>query len=365
MQICYIAADNRREWNSANWRLQFPCDAINKAGEHKAVLIGLQNLTNSIDPDSGESREIVEKSDILVIQRLMIGRWMQAAQYWQNRGKKIILDIDDAYHIMDTRSPTYKFWGEGKFMADNGEERQYDLSPVKQLWWGGKIVDAVSAPSRTLLGEWEKRARKTIYLPNFIPTSRYIESERYVRHKKQFIFIGWAGTMQHYTWNTDKLSFIGAIARLIKERPEVRIIVMGNYNIWNVFAKEVGAEYVFYEPSVPYDYYPFGLSRFDIGIAPLNQRYDSFRSSLKVLEYMLMGLPWVASSGPVYDELKEFGELVSTERQWLDALVDRVDHIEHYREKAAGHIPWVVDNWDIDKQIGVYIDAYQKLMEES
>ena len=75
------------------------------------------------------------------------------------------------------------------------------------------------------------------------------------------------------------------------------------------------------------------MKTFDIALAPLNGDYDRRRSRVKVLEYMALKIPWIASDYPPYEGFKEFGSFVdNTKESWEEKLFDMVDNIEEKRE---------------------------------
>jgi hypothetical protein len=112
-------------------------------------------------------------------------------------------------------------------------------------------------------------------------------------------------------------------------------------------------------PRVPYTEWPQVLAKFDLGLAPLHGPYDERRSWIKVLEYMVMKIPWAASEGPAYGELRPYGWLVkNTVSGWERVLLDMVDHLDDYRAEA-GREPYLfgigqgVDE-NVDRVIATY-----------
>jgi len=374
MNILYCYADVKKEWNSAWWRCEFPTLAIKNANKNGgldfAKMMSIHDLGDEINDTEYAKTDHIKASppesildyDVIVLQRLGLGRWLQWAQYWQNRGVKVVLDVDDAYHLMDKNSPTYTFWTEGKFQDEYGAERSYEIPPVRQLWWGGRAVDAVSAPSRVLLNDWKQMAKKTIYVPNLLPMDKYVNKKPLKKKRDDLVYVGWGGSAQHYTITSRELPYIDALNRMLKERSNVRVIIVSNSNIWQSVAENCPRGTILFEPGVPFEKWSSVLNMFDIGIAPLNQRYDSYRSPLKVLEYMAVGIPWVASSGPVYDSLSTFGPLCSSSKQWLDALVDTIDNLEERKTVAKGNVAWVDENWGIDNNVHQIINAYKEVL---
>jgi hypothetical protein len=114
--------------------------------------------------------------------------------------------------------------------------------------------------------------------------------------------------------------------------------------------------------------------RYDIGLAPLSGDYDDRRSSLKVAEYLISGLPFVATKSPVYKRFwdvdsgifvkhghdkKTYDERVES---WYSSTIDIIDNIEHYRAKAEHNIE-IGMQYSSDANVDTIIDVYKQIIE--
>jgi hypothetical protein len=129
-------------------------------------------------------------------------------------------------------------------------------------------------------------------------------------------------------------------------------------------ALDLPNEQMIVKPWVSYREWPSVLSHFDIGLAPLAGEYDDRRSWIKVLEYLVMRIPWVASAGSPYEEFSSYGWIVKNNSQaWERVLLDIVDNIVRYREQAkreaylAGISQAVDDN--VYKILNTFASIYQ------
>lgn len=357
MNVLYVVSDDPKEWNSAEWRCVIPSKAIADLEGHDAKLIGIGDWINSAQV----SREANEWADVIVVQRLLIGVALSMAFHWKMvHNKTVILDVDDAYHLIESGTPAYTFWKEGKGFSTSGKEVNYGVLPYKSLFTAGKIINAVSAPSEGLLEHWQPYTDHWVYLPNYMDMPLYTGIEKTVNRRP---IVGWGGSAQHYHGLEDT-KIVKALSRLVKMRPEVIVMVVWSARFFNMLAKEIGSmDNIVFQPKVVFAEWPKTLQRFDVGLAPLHGPYDACRSEIKVLEYMAMKIPWVASAGFIYDRYSSFGHLVKdTAKEWLDAIIDQLDHPDPVKIDDGFELSKV---WDINYEGNAQgiIDIYQKVRE--
>ena len=62
--------------------------------------------------------------------------------------------------------------------------------------------------------------------------------------------------------------------------------------------------------------------------------YDDRRSWIKVLEYCALGIPWVASQGPAYADLAQYGRLVRNQPiDWEKAILATIDGLSSFNRQ--------------------------------
>jgi glycosyltransferase involved in cell wall biosynthesis len=354
MNILYVVVDGPEEWNSAEWRCAIPARAISKLPEHEARLIEIDDWTNS-----NIGREASDWADVIVVQRLLFGRALSFAfEQKLSAGKIVILDVDDAYHLVESGTPAYNFWREGNGKLKTGEEVKYNTLPWKSLFAAGKIASAVSTPSEKLLEYWRPYVDTSVYIPNYLDLGLYNPEPNNNRRP----IVGWGGSAQHLRGLEDTQT-IKAISRLVKTRKDVMVMVVWNFNFFTELAKEIGStNNLIFQSKVPFDQWPKIMNRFDVGLAPLSGPYDACKSEIKVLEYMAMFVPWVASSGYVYDGLSHFGITVkNTAREWLDAIIYQLDSPD--KSKMSFGYEYAKTR-GIEANINKIIDIYKEIKED-
>ncbi len=81
---------------------------------------------------------------------------------------------------------------------------------------------------------------------------------------------------------------------------------------------------------------------------------------------MVMKIPWVASEGSAYQELKRFGWLVkNTPEAWERIFLDMVDHITDYKREAAGEPYLFGIGQNIDENVNQVISIYEKIYKKA
>ncbi len=356
MKIVYVYADNRQEWNSSEWRCAVPARAINRTRRHSAELLSLDDFAR----DTPASQAACDHADVIIVQRNLFDSILAVIQHWKARDKTVIADFDDAYHLMTTSNASYPFWTQGLIRHPGGATQKMYPLPLTQFKMGLRLVHAATVPSKRLADDWQSYT-EMFYLPN------YIELEKYqiaLPEPHEGVIIGWGGSLSHLQ------SFTGsgvatALKRVCHARPQVKVMICGSdRRIVDQLA--IPPQQMIVQPWVPYTDWPRSLAQFDIGLAPLHGAYDDRRSWIKVLEYLVMKIPWVASESPAYEELRPYGWLVkNASNAWERVLLDMIDHLDNYKREAAGEpfLFGIGQNIDehVDQILSVYMGIYERV----
>ena len=355
MNIVYVVADSPEEWNSAEWRCSIPAQAIRQTGLHSARLLDMISFAKN----SAQAQEACQEADVIVIQRNLYGPVLNAIQRWKARDKVVIADFDDAYQLMPPGVKNYEFWSQGKIVRRGADQavtvETMDPPPLTQFKWGLRLVHAATVPSTQLAEDWKAYA-DMYFLPNYIDLDRYLEA-RPVTHDG--IVIGWGGSLSHLQSFTES-GVLEALKRVCSARPQVKVMICGDERVYH--ALPVPEEQKSFRGWVPANEWPYQLANFDIGIAPLSGAYDQRRSWIKILEYMVMKIPWVASDGPAYHSLRSYGWLVQNKpATWERILLDMIDNLDDHREEAGGD-PYLFGlSQSIEHNVEKIITLYQSI----
>jgi len=359
MRIVYVYSDNPLEWNSSEWRCAVPARAINRSGVHTARLLSKIEFVKN----TSKVQDACQNADVIVIERALYGPMLSAIQHWKAQDKIVIGDFDDAYHLITPDNSSYPFWVENRVKRENekGEEVWEKIDPpaLTQFKWGLRLVHAATVPSKRLADDW-KDYTEMIYLPNYIDLQNYQHAPR-VPHEG--IIIGWGGSVSHLP-SFQKSGLIPALQNVCRARPQVKVMICGN-DARIINSLQLPPENIIHRPWVPHSQWAKHLAEYDIGLAPLSGAYDDRRSWIKVLEYMVMKIPWVASESPAYNDLRSYGWLVkNTPGAWERVLLDMIDHLDDYRAEAAGEPYLFGIAQSIDEHVEEIISHYSHIIQK-
>lgn len=361
MNVLYVYADFEHEINCSKWNCFKNVDAINKLEGHEAHLIHFTEWTQHTE----NSINLSKNADIIVVERNYFQQTLVAIQYWKVQGKTIIGIFDDAYQMMHPTNPAYRFWKYGDIttVKETGEKEEIKITPppIEQFKWGLKLLKGVQVPSKVLAEDWYLYT-DTYFVPNYIDIDKYLNVEPQFPHSENEVWIGWHGSLTH-AHSFIESGALDAMRKIGKKYPQVKFYLGGHKDNFD----NLEAENKMYQGFVKEEEFPSMLKSFDIGIAPLSGEYDKRRSRVKVLEYMALKIPWIATDYPTYGDLKEYG--VTTKngyRNWVSALSDMIENISEYKEKAKKE-PYeyaLSQSYDINVP-KVTLPLYKKLIEGS
>ena len=156
--VLFAYADGVQEWNCSEWRQHTPSNGLNAAG-HRGRMLPLGDFMQYGHP---VIQQFVSEFDVIVVQRNLFEPQVWAAcDYWRALDKLVCADLDDDYPRLTPQNPAHMFW----IKDASGLERRTGLPPVKALEEGLRHVDALIAPSRTLLADWADVV-PGMYFPN-------------------------------------------------------------------------------------------------------------------------------------------------------------------------------------------------------
>jgi glycosyltransferase involved in cell wall biosynthesis len=364
MNVLYIYSDTKEEWNCSEWRCVNPTTGINDFTDHSAKMLSINNWMSL----KKEIMDIGDWADIIVVQRLIIGDAMAMIEIWKARGKVVVVDLDDAYHLMSPRVRSYKFWHEGHVRVTmNGQKSILKLSPVPfvSLTRGVKLAHGLTSPSRLILDYWKDVVPYRYYVPNYLPGAIYTPFRKMETNTPEILNIGWGGSFSH-TDSFHQSQVLPALNRVLKARPNTRFIAIGGSLDFGYMTKTFPRKSVQFLPWVEYKEWPKILGTFDIGIAPLSGlKYDDHRSWIKAIEYGVMGIPWVGTNSPAWQDAPYPGTLVkNTINNWESALLEMIDNYAKYKREALEVADRVLEKVSIESQSGTIIDTYQQIIDE-
>lgn len=318
-----------------------------------AKLIHVSGFMDFLNP---AIQDHVGKASVIIFQRNVIDTSVhQVIRYWQGMGKPVVVDLDDAYHILPWSNPAHQFW----IQHEEGIALQH-------LEDGLSISDGLIAPNRLLLSDWA-HVCKGYYLPNFaerkwwenLPTRQEAKEQRGLKDR---IVIGWGGSVSHYDswWGSGLME---AAKRISVRHPEVTWMICGN-DTRMLQQLEVSPYQKYLQPGVEPGVWPSVVKTFDIGIAPLFGPYDQRRSWIKGLEYMLAEVPWIGTIGEPYRDLTQFGKLIKNGADnWEISLETMITDLVKEQERAKPFRP-IAEQWFAENQINTFKAMFETIVKE-
>ena len=216
-----------------------------------------------------------------------------------------------------------------------------------------KNADIIFAISPYLLesAKEEYGCKNVRYVPNFININRFkidLKNREKIREelgiKKDEIVIGYAGNF----WYVEGIPFLlQAFKNLTKKYSKIKMVVMGRIhlpksddNIPKLVADMNLKNNVILIPSQPHEEVPKFLSAFDILCCPkIDCEVNRAANPVKVVEYLSMGLPTVASA---------VGGIIDTIEDEVDGLLVKPGDVKDLEEK----LEWIILNPERAKEIG-------------
>ncbi|MBN1881089.1 MAG: glycosyltransferase [Deltaproteobacteria bacterium] len=314
------------------------------------------------------------ESDIVTVQRRHSDKDMNILLKLREKGKKIVVDMDDDLFHLPPSNPASRIY------------TKENLDRVTRLL---RFADLVTVSTDTLAGEVRKYNDRVEVVPNAVP----VEPLSWCRCRTQAsgnIRIGWMGSITH---DEDLRAVCQAMMAVAREREDVEIAFMGGFpgaviadlmadglvtrneetGKLDVPAETIARERrIFLIRGVPvYQFYDNLVSAgFHIGLAPLaDNAFNRSKSNIKYLEYTaIAGVPTIASDVLPYGSTIEDGVdgvLVRKMRvaDWKRAILRLVDDEKLRISLWQNAYRKVATEYNISLTVRRWKEVYAELLE--
>ncbi|MBE0696476.1 MAG: hypothetical protein IH586_06095 [Anaerolineaceae bacterium] len=332
MIIAYICSKSPNDQYRVQIRCQNIAEAIQRTGFHSAYLVDIETFIQN----TPEAQEICQKADLLVVHRHLYGAVIKTILLWKARGKKVIADFDEAVNLITPEMPSYSFWKKGVSASDRFTnivfgENPIDPAPLDQFCWGLKAVDAATVPSIRLADDWSTAVR-TFFLPDYLNTDQYMVQRP---GNNGYIHIGVSGNAVNFS-NLQRSGLAAALESVSQQRENI-VIHFFELEESRIENTRIPAKQRRIHNNIQAYRWPMFLSNLDIGIAYAEGKFSMRTSKLRVIEYSVLKIPWLASNLLPFREMDRYGRLVpNTEEQWTRAILEVIDHLQAYQAEANG-----------------------------
>jgi hypothetical protein len=306
VKVYVLPADGQ---GCGHYRLIWPSNVLQRDGCDVTILPPKQDsgfMASIREEDNGEKTltalKIPADADVIVLQRPAHPLQPQMIQMLRANGVAVVVDLDDdmssihpdniAFHMYRTHSSTPYAW-------------KYAMECCK-------VATFVTTSTTTLQRVYARHGRG-MALDNYIPAA-YLDFP-----SPEAGTFGWAGTTKSHP---NDLQITGnVVQRLIDEGHRFKV-VGGKSNVKNNLRLRQDPDCT---GSIPLQEWAKRIGQeLDVGMIPLAPTsFNTSKSRLKGIEYMAVGVPWVASPREEYRRLNResgCGLLADGPKDWYSKL---------------------------------------------
>lgn len=298
-------------------------------------------------------------ADIVVFHRPNDDRSLKAIKMLKEQGKKIVVDNDDSYKHTETKK-----WAEYLARVNHWLDESI------------KMADLVTCSTEFLAKEYRELNPNVVVLPNCVSIEDWPEEPQ--RNETDKVRIGLVGSV---ALNGDFEPILPYLNKL-KERSDVQLVLFAlpPKNEDTVLARSYYTDdYKFWE-SMNIEWQPFVsraeyvdmLDNLKLDLMVIPRRDDYFnhcKSNLKFLEASMLKIPVIAQGFP--DNLSPYEAnpndashmvIIKDNSQWETECERLIADKELRLEMGEQAYQYVVEKYDIEKNIHLWSDAYRKLL---
>ncbi len=324
------------------YRLRWPAAALTAHGVN-ITLHDRQPEGRYIDQHNGITRlaSVDCDADVLVLQRPMERRIVEAIPVLQAQGTAVVVEIDDDFSALPKAHPARK---DTAAMANPDYNRLW-------LTRACAAADLVTVSTPALAERYGAHGRVAV-IPNYVP-ARYLTV---TAPDHRGVTVGWTGSTQTHVGDLDVCGD-GITQALRHTGASFHVVGTG-------IGVRAGLQ-LDDEPGhtgwVEIDRYPAEYAALDVAIVPLAlNRFNEAKSWLKGLEAAALGVPCVASPTGPYRQLAELGAcgLAASPYDWA-ARVARLASDRHLRDHEGAAAREVAAGLTIEGNAWRWLEAWE------
>jgi glycosyltransferase involved in cell wall biosynthesis len=305
---------------SSSYRAIHPLTELARRGNLIATFTEEEELT----PNDDDLAVILEDFDVAFIGRYTQPEAVRLARRLSEGGMGVVWDYDDAVVRPEVRAG---FDG----MAE--------------------VVDVITTTNDLIADVYrELGARTVIPVPNFLTRPSLMTPRR--RHDGTVVgYIGWIDHQDDW----DHLGLHTIVEDLLEIHPDLRVESVGPIDL------RLPADRYHAYDVLPFDRLPQAIAGFDVAIAPLiDKPGNATRSDIKLKEYAIAGVPWLASDyGPYVDFGEEQGGRLVRDDGWFDALHGLLSDGKAQRKLAKRGQKWAKDQ-TLERNASLWLGAFDE-----
>lgn len=307
---------------SSNYRAIHPLTELARRGH----LIATFDQEEELTPSDEDLAVILEDFDVAYIGRYIQPEAVQLARRLAAGGMGVVWDNDDDVVRAERRAG---FDG----MA--------------------AVVDVITTTNEVLAERYRGYGARTVMpIPNFLTRASLMAPKR----KHEGIVLGYAGWIDHQD-DWDELGLQTIVEDLIEIHPDLRVESVGPIDL------RLPADRYTARGVQQFDRLPEAIAGFDVAIAPLIDKLgNDTRSDIKLKEYAIAGIPWLASPfGPYVDYGEEQGGWLVEDDRWFDALNALLSDGKTRKKLAKRGQKWAKDQ-TLERNAPLWVEAFEEAM---
>lgn len=330
MKVYVLPSD---AYGCGHYRLIWPASILQTMGHDVVIMPPKRDsgfMVKVQDNDDGTqtmtAATIPADADVIVLQRPGHPLQPQLIQGLRSKGVAVVIDMDDDMSSIHPDNIAFHLY------------RTKTAGPLSWKWAleSCKVATMVTTSTKLLQSVYARHGRGHV-LDNYVP-------EIYLTYPDtEAGTFGWAGTTKSHP--NDLQVTVPAVQRLIDDGYRFRV-VGGKSSVKQCLRLREDPEVT---GSIPLNEWTAKIGQeLDVGMVPLAPTsFNSSKSRLKGIEYMAVGVPWVASPREEYRKLHResgCGLLADNPKDWysklkllMDDQVLRKEQIEAGREYMQQH----------------------------
>lgn len=307
---------------SSNYRAIHPLTELARRGH----LIATYDQEEDLTPSDEDLQVVLEDFEVAYIGRYIQPEAVQLARRLTAAGMGVVWDNDDDV-----------------------------VRPERRAGFDGMaaVVDVITTTNEALAERYRSYgARTVIPIPNFLTRASLAAQ----RSKHDGIVLGYAGWIDHQD-DWDGLGLKDIVEDLLDVHPDLRVESAGPIDL------RLPADRYRAHGALRFDRLPEAIAGFDVAIAPLiDKPGNDTRSDIKLKEYAIAGVPWLASPyGPYAGFGEEQGGWLVEDDRWFDALNALLSDGKARKKLAKRGQKWASDH-TLERNAPLWVDAFEQAM---
>ena len=227
-------------------------------------------------------------------------------------GVPLLVDLETDFEQLPVNHPAYASFGLG--------------TPARGKAYASALLlaDCITVPSPLQAESLRSAGRPAVYVPDGWMRTNFLWLQE--GEQREAIHLGWVANPSQ---SEDLASIRRAVIRVMREFPQTRLVVIGDYQAYHLF-DILPENRRMYLPMTGVEEFPYLLEQVDILLIPLrNHPYNDSISDQILVEAGIKAIPWVGSPVVPFSRWMSGGRLAGSIDEWhlhLRELVIDGDH---------------------------------------